>query len=76
MDVENHSINLCLHDRRLCRRRQIFVIWVFFRIVADTSPMVLLLVLFTPDDVYSGHGEHSEMLRLFLLGNGFLLFRN
>ena len=45
-------------------------------VVADTSPMVLLLVLFTPDDVYSGHGEHSEMLRLFLLGNGFLLFRN
>ena len=47
----------------------------YFRIVADTSPMVLLLVLFTPDDVYSGHGEHSEMLRLFLIGNGFLLFQ-
>ena len=28
-DVENHSINLCLHDRRLRRRRQIFVIWLF-----------------------------------------------
>ena len=32
--------------------------------------MVFLLVLFAPDDVYSGHGEHSEMLRLFIIGNG------
>ena len=45
-------------------------LFIYFRIVADTSPMVFLLVLFTLDDIYSGHGEHSEMLRLFTIGNG------
>ena len=72
-DVENHFVNLCLHDRRFHRRRQIFV--TYFRIVADTSPMALFLVFSTPDDVYSDHGEHSEMLRLFIIGIGFLMFR-
>ena len=51
------------------------LLFIYFKIVADTSPMVFLLVLFTPDDVYSSLGEHSEMLRLFIIGNGFLLFR-
>ena len=45
-DVENHFVILCLHDRRLHRRRQIFVI-IYFRIVADTSPMVFSLVYYT-----------------------------
>ena len=46
-------------------------LFIYFRIVADTSPMALFLVLFTPDDVYCGHGEHSEMLRLFIIGTVF-----
>ena len=50
-------------------------LFIYFRIVADTSPMELFLVLFTPYDVYYGHGEHSKMLRFFRIGNGFLMVR-
>ena len=42
-DVENHFVNFCLHDRRLHRRRQVFII-IYYMNFADTLPMVLLLV--------------------------------